>query len=147
MKRDTLVAGIGNIFLGDDGFGVEVVSRLRHAPLPSGVRVLDAGIRARHLAYELMDGRYETAILVDAVARGGAPGTLYLIRPDVPSQDEAQGRFDGHNMNPEAALACVQAFGRTTTRFLIVGCERACLDDGPGLSEPVAAAVDEAVSM
>ena len=78
-----LVAGIGNVFLGDDGFGVEVARRLRGQALGDGVDVADFGIRGVHLAYELADGRYDAAVLVDAVSRGGAPGTFYAIEPDV----------------------------------------------------------------
>jgi hydrogenase maturation protease len=145
----TLVAGIGNVFLGDDGFGVEVAARLSKEPLPHGVRVLDAGIRARHLAYELVEGRYDTAILVDAVSRGGVPGTVYLIEPDVTAdrQVRAMPPLDGHSLGPDTALKFVEAFGRGSTRVLIVGCEPHNIDEGMGLSAPVAAAVDEAVRM
>ena len=147
MSRRALVAGIGNVFLGDDGFGVEVAARLSSAPLPEGVRVLDAGIRARDLAYELVGGGYETAILVDAVSRGGAPGTVYVIEPDAASIDRAASTAvaDGHAMNPESTLVLVRALGGMPTRVLIVGCEPASLEEGIGLSEPVAAAVDEAI--
>ena len=149
MNGSTLVAGIGNVFLGDDGFGVEVAARLARENLPQHVRVLDAGIRARHLAYELLDGGYQTAILVDAVSRGGAPGTVYLIEPETGNESGGPVRLslDGHGMTPETTLALVDAFGGSSTRVLIVGCEPACVDEGIGLSEPVAAAVDEAVSL
>jgi hydrogenase maturation protease len=149
VSRRALVAGIGNVFLGDDGFGVEVAARLSSAPLPAGVRVRDAGIRARDLAYELVDGRYETAILVDAVARGGAPGTLYVIEPDAESMPRpaSMAAVDGHAMNPESTLALVEALGGVATRILIVGCEPASVHEGIGLSEPVAAAVDEAIGV
>ena len=148
MSGRALVAGIGNIFLGDDGFGVEVASRLSRGVLPDGVRVLDAGIRARDLAYELLEGGYDTAILVDAVARGGAPGTVYIIEPEHASfgATSAVG-VDGHAMNPEATLAFVQALGGVATRILIVGCEPVTVEEGIGLSEPVAAAVDEAIGV
>ena len=148
MSRRTLVAGIGNIFFGDDGFGVEVAVRLSRERLPEGVRVLDAGVRARDLAYELFEGRYETAILVDAVARGSAAGTVHIIEPDaVPVGSGAVTAADGHAMNPDATLALVQALGGVTTRILIVGCEPARVEEGIGLSEPVAAAVDEAIGV
>lgn len=148
MSRRALVAGIGNIFLGDDGFGVEVASRLLGAPLPDGVRVLDTGIRARDLAYELLEGKYETAILVDAVARGGVPGTVYVIKPQGAPLDAVSAvAVDGHAMNPEATLAFVEALGGIATRILIVGCEPATVDEGVGLSAPVAAAVDQAVGV
>ena len=146
MSGATLVAGIGNVFLGDDGFGVEVAIRLSKEGLPQGVRVLDAGIRARHLAYELLDGRYETAILVDAVARGGPPGTLYVIEPDVSAGGpDGPAAVDGHAMTPDAVLGFLRAVGPFSTRVLIVGCEPASVDERMGLSPPVAAAVEEAL--
>lgn len=147
MTGRTLVAGIGNVFLGDDGFGVEVAQRLSREPLPQRVRILDAGIRARHLAYEILEGGYDTAILVDAVARGGAPGTVYLIEPDPahPSPPSAAG--DGHAMDPGAMLAFVTAFGAGSTRMLVVGCEPSSIDERIGLSPPVEAAVSEAVAL
>jgi hydrogenase maturation protease len=143
----TLIAGIGNVFLGDDGFGVEVAQRLSREPLPDRVRILDAGIRARHLAYEILDGAYDTAILVDAVTRGGTPGTVYLIEPDPANPQAATPPGDGHAMGPGAMLAFVSAFGAGTTRMLVVGCEPASIEDGIGLSAPVAAAVNEAVEL
>jgi len=143
----TLVAGLGNVFLGDDGFGVEVAQRLSREPWPERVRILDAGIRARHLAYEILDGGYDTAILVDAVARGGAPGTVYLIEPDPANPATATAAGDGHAMDPGAMLAFVTAFGAGSTRMLVVGCEPSSIDDGIGLSPPVAAAVNEAVEL
>lgn len=146
MSGNTLVAGIGNVFLGDDGFGVEVATRLSKEALPQWVRVLDTGVRARHLAYELLDGRYDTAILVDAVSRGGAPGTLYVIEPTVRVvPPETVPVFDGHSMNPDAILGFLQAVGPPSTRVVIVGCEPESIDERMGLSPPVAAAVDEAL--
>jgi hydrogenase maturation protease len=149
MTGRMLVAGIGNVFLGDDGFGVEVATRLGQETLREGVRVLDTGIRARHLAYELLDGGYDTAILVDACARGGVPGTISLIEPKAPDQtgNGSTAALDGHAMNPEAVLAFLRAFGGVPTRILIVGCEPACLAEGVGLSAPVAAAVDDALAL
>lgn len=148
--RRVLVAGMGNVFLGDDGFGVEVASRLARQPRPANVRVLDAGIRARDLAYELVDGDYEMAILIDAAARGGAPGTLYVIEPTV-ADAHVRVRpvigLDGHAMTPDATLSFVHALGGTPTRILILGCEPQCVDDGVGLSAPVSLAVDQAVGM
>jgi len=136
-----LIAGIGNIFLGDDGFGGEVVKRLVDAELPEDTRVADYGISGMHLAYELLDG-YATTILVDAVARGGEPGTLYVIEPDT---DAAPVTLDAHGMQPEAVLGLSRLLGGDTGRVLVVGCEPANLDQGIGLSDPVAAAVPEAV--
>jgi len=148
-----LVAGIGNIFLGDDAFGVEVVQRLATRPLPEGVRVVDFGIRGFDLAYALMDG-YEAAILVDAIPRGGVPGTVYTVEPDLSSLDDPQPSdmvVEPHTMDPVKVFRMVRAMGGELRRILLVGCEPATF--GPeneghmGLSEPVEAAVDEAVKL
>ncbi len=148
-----LVAGIGSIFLGDDGFGVEVVQRLaRKGSLPEGVRVADFGIRGFDLAYALQDG-YDTTILVDACPRGDEPGTLYLVEPDLDALDSEPGTtsfVDAHAMNPMAVLRMVKATNGEMKRVLLVGCEPATLggEEGQmGLSAPVEAAVDEAVRM
>jgi hydrogenase maturation protease len=149
MPARTLVAGIGNVFFGDDGFGVEVAQRLARQPLPEGVRVLDTGIRARHLAYELLDGGYETAILVDAVSRGGPPGTLYVIDPgpgDSPPPDGA-AELDGHGLTPDTVLAFVRNLGGSCTRIRILGCEPGSVDEGIGLTPDVDAAVPEALAV
>ncbi|MEE4543915.1 hydrogenase maturation protease [Streptomyces sp. V4-01] len=145
-----LVAGLGNIFLGDDGFGVEAVARLARRDLPPGVETADIGVRGVHLAYQLLDG-YDTVVLLDATARGGAPGTVYLIdeAAAVPG-DGAQALIDGHRMTPDAVLALLDTLsagtgGERPRRIAVVGCEPACLDEGIGLSDPVAASVDEAV--
>ncbi|AXI77251.1 hydrogenase maturation protease [Peterkaempfera bronchialis] len=147
-----LVAGIGNIFLGDDGFGVEAVRRLAGHPLPDGVELVDTGVRGVHLAYRLLEG-YRTAVLVDAVQRGGPPGTLHLIEADRPGSLDPHGAVvDGHRMTPDAVLALLDTLSASTGghrphRVLVVGCEPARLDEGIGLSAPVAAAVDEAVRL
>ncbi|MEU2391704.1 hydrogenase maturation protease [Streptomyces sp. NPDC007369] len=154
MSRRTLVAGIGNVFLGDDGFGVEAVRRLSApgVPLPEGVETADIGIRGVHLAYRLLDG-YDTLVLVDATARGSAPGTLYLIDATGGGPVAAQAAvLDGHQMSPDAVLAlldtlCAGTGAAPPRRIWVVGCEPAGLDEGIGLSPPVAAAVDEAVRM
>lgn len=137
-----LVAGIGNIFLGDDGFGVEVAQRFAAAGPPPGVEVRDFGIRGLHLAYQMLDG-YNTTILVDAVPRGGAPGDLYLIEPDLENLPAISA--DAHSMDPVSVLGLVRTLGGTPGRILILGCEPASLDDGIGLSPPVAAAASEAI--
>ncbi len=144
--RRILIAGIGNIFLSDDGFGVEVANRLATENLPSEVRVADFGIRGLHLAYELLDESYDTTILLDATPRGGEPGTLYLIEPDVPA-DGPPAQADAHAMNPEAVFAALRTLGGSPGRVLIVGCEPACVEEGMGLSEPVAGAVGQAVQL
>ena len=152
-RPSILIAGIGNIFLGDDGFGVEVVQRLaRRATLPAEVRVTDFGIRGFDLAYALQEG-YDTTILVDACPRGDQPGTLYVVEPDLDAlgSEAAEENFvDAHAMNPMAVLRMVKTTNAVMKRVLLVGCEPATLggDEGQmGLSEPVAAAVDEAVRM
>ncbi|WP_432074535.1 hydrogenase maturation protease [Streptomyces wuyuanensis] len=150
----TLVAGVGNIFLGDDGFGVETVRALTGRPLPDHVEVADIGIRGVHLAYQLLDG-YDTLVLVDATARGGEPGTLYLIEPQPGGGTGAPAdavALDGHRMSPDAVLALLDALCAGTgsaapRRLLVVGCEPACVEEGIGLSPQVAAAVPGAVRM
>ncbi|MGH9081715.1 MAG: hydrogenase maturation protease, partial [Acidimicrobiales bacterium] len=128
MRPRVLVAGIGNIFLSDDGFGVEVVNRLSEEPLPPGVRVTDVGIRGLHLAYELLDG-YDAVILVDAVPMGEAPGTVAVIEPDdlmtMPG-DEAPV-VDAHSMSPEAVLGTLTRLGGSVERLRVVGCQPADL--------------------
>ena len=152
MTGRTLVAGIGNVFLSDDGFGVEVARRLVSMALPDGVTVTDYGIRGMHLAYDLANG-FDAAILVDATARGGAPGTIHVIEPDLPSgpTEPAAGPdqrplLDAHGMQPDVVLGLLDLLGGARPgRIVIVGCEPASVDEGMGLSEPVAASVDEAV--
>jgi hydrogenase maturation protease len=139
-----LVAGIGNIFLGDDGFGVEVVERLRGRSLGDGVEVADFGIRGVHLAYTLADGRYDAAILVDAVSRGGAPGTLYAIEPEPSAVVDAAAVADAHTLTPDAVLAWVRHVGGPPARIIVVGCEPETVDESMGLSAPVEASIDRA---
>lgn len=148
MSGRVLVAGVGNIFLSDDGFGPEVVRQLAAEPFPEWVRLKDFGISGIHLAYELGAG-YDTAILIDAAPRGGPPGTVYLIEHDqggeAPPPREQVSLLDAHGMEPVAVLALLETLGGTVDRVLVVGCEPATIEDGIGLSEPVTAAVDEAV--
>jgi len=147
-----LVAGIGNIFLSDDGFGVEVVRRLAQRELPADVEVVDIGIRGVHLAYQLLDG-YEALLIIDAAPRGGKPGDLYLIEPDLALIPEDDGSLlNAHGMQPDAVLALIKTMARDQServieRVLVVGCEPECVDEGMGLSVPVVAAVDAAVDM
>jgi hydrogenase maturation protease len=138
-----LVAGVGNIFLGDDGFGVEVARRLADQQLPEGVEVADFGIRGVHLAYQLLEG-YDLAILVDASARGGEPGSLYVIEP---TPGDGDVLLDGHGMQPAAVLGLLEALGGPVGRVLVVGCEPAEVGERIGLSEPVGRAVGEAVRL
>ena len=150
MESKVLVACVGNIFLGDDAFGVEVASRLRQELLPEGVKVVDFGIRSYDLAYALMEP-WDDVILVDALPRGGVAGTIYVLEPELPS-DVADGQspaIDAHSMNPVAVLQMVHALGGNIRRMLVVGCEPSSVEaDGTGnfeLSPPVQAAVGEAV--
>jgi hydrogenase maturation protease len=138
-----LVAGIGNVFLGDDGFGVALAGRLaRREPRP-GVDVVDYGIRGMDLAYALLDD-YDAAILLDAMPRGEPPGTLYVIEPEVGGVEAPP---DAHGMDPVKVLALVQALGGTPPRTLVLGCEPHSDDTAGVLSEPVRAALDEAERM
>jgi hydrogenase maturation protease len=143
-----LVAGVGNIFLGDDGFGVEVARRLAAADLPEGVEVADFGIRGVHLAYQLLDG-YDLVVLVDATPRGGEPGSVYVIEPTRSAGADAEqaSMVDAHDMEPGAVLALLEALGGTPGRVLVVGCEPAEVTERIGLSEPVAGAVDRAAEV
>jgi hydrogenase maturation protease len=142
-----LIACIGNIFLGDDGFGSAVAARLAERSLPEDVLVKDFGIRGIDLTYALLDP-YELVILVDACARGGAPGTIYVIEPD-PAEPVAGPHLDAHDLNPMAVLRAVRSMGGAKGRILIVGCEPGDLgseEDGKmGLSDAVAAAIDVAI--
>jgi hydrogenase maturation protease len=148
MSRGILVAGVGNIFLGDDGFGVEVVRRLQSRPLLAGVRVADFGIRGVHLAFELLERPEDTTVLVDLTPRGGEPGTIYLIEPDLETLGaSATGPADAHSMTPEAVFGLLRSLGGTPRRVLIVGCEPLSTEEEMGLSPPVEGAVDEAVAM
>jgi hydrogenase maturation protease len=148
-----LIAGIGNIFLGDDAFGVEVAQRLANRKLPSGVKVVDFGIRGFDLAYALLD-RLDVTILVDACPRGGNPGTLYVIEPDLnvdtPDDFQAgQASVDAHSMNPMNVIRMAKLMGGYVKRILLVGCEPLTLgpEEGKmGLSKPVAAMVEEAAN-
>jgi hydrogenase maturation protease len=146
-----LIAGVGNIFLGDDAFGVEVARRLSTRELPKNVRVTDFGIRGYDLAYALLDG-YETTILVDACPRGDVAGTLYVIEPDLNNlggPDEQQARVEAHSMNPLNVLRLAASMG-PLKRVLLVGCEPGTLgpEEGQmGLSEPIEAVLDDAVKL
>jgi hydrogenase maturation protease len=149
---NVLIAGIGNIFLGDDGFGVEVVSRLARDPdpLPEGVELLDVGIGSIHLAYQLLDG-YDVLIVVDALSRGVEPGTVCILEPDIDELDEAARMnppmSDAHSLEPLSVLTLLTALEARPARTLVVGCEPADVGEGIGLSALVERAVDEAVAV
>ena len=150
QKPRILVAGIGNIFLGDDAFGVEVVRRLATRNLPESVRVTDFGIRGFDLAYALQDG-YETTILVDACPHGEPAGTLYVIEPDLKAEDgEEPQQVEAHAMNPDSVLRMARAMNIEVKNLLLVGCEPETLggEEGQmGLSATVEASVEEAVKL
>ena len=138
-----LVAGVGNVFFGDDAFGVEVARQLALAP-PDGARVADFGIRARHLAYELLSP-FQLCVVADCMPRGGEPGTLYVVEPDV---DGTTGSVsDAHAMSLPTVFAAVRELGGRLPRTLIVGCEPEVVDPGMGLSARVASAVPAAIQL
>jgi hydrogenase maturation protease len=151
MSPRVLVAGVGNVFLGDDGFGVEVARRLAGERFPDGVQVADFGIRGVHLAYELLEG-YDLLVLVDAAPRGEPPGTVFVLEPDFgESGNDTRGEsgflLDAHSLDPEVVLGILADLGGRVDRVVIVGCEPAELVERMGLSAPVARAVDQAVNV
>ena len=147
MSR-VLVAGVGNIFLQDDAFGSEVARRLDGAAMGDGIEVVDVGIAGTHLALRLLDG-YDALVLVDAVQRGGPPGTLTVLEPAV--EDVAHVGSDGslptHELDPLTLLALARAWECLPPRVLVVGCEAESVAEGLGLTDSVAGAVDAAVEM
>jgi hydrogenase maturation protease len=148
MKRRILVAGVGNIFLGDDGFGVEVARRLSAESFPQGVDVADFGIRGVHLAYQLLEG-YDTLVLIDAASRGEPPGTIFVLEPDFERPETLQRTesgflLDAHGMDPEMVLGILKDLGGKVGRVVIVGCEPADISERMGLSEPAERAVGDA---
>jgi hydrogenase maturation protease len=146
-----LVAGIGNVFLGDDGFGVAVADRLARLKLPAGVEVVDFGIRGMDLAFAMQDG-YDAVVLVDAVPRGEPPGTLFVIEVD-PDDERAAVAVDAHGMDPLSVIGLVRSFGGQPPPTYVVGCEprtrMSATDEDvvAELSEPVRAALDPAVGL
>ena len=147
-----LIAGIGNIFHGDDAFGVELAQRLLRRRQPDRVKVVDFGIRGFDLAYALMDGP-EVTILLDATPRGGVPGTLYTIEIDptaIPSSETPEASMEAHGMNPMRVLRMVKTMVEKMNRLVLIGCEPLTLgpEEGAlGLSPVVAAAVEQAVDI
>jgi len=143
VARRVLVAGIGNLFLSDDGFGPEVVRRLAaEDALPAAVRVVDYDIRGMHLAYDLLDG-YDVLVLVDALPGAGTPGEVSVL--EVGEDDLGSGSFDPHGMAPVAVLASLRQLGGTLPPTYVVGCRPGTVEEGIGLSEPVADAVPAAM--
>ena len=147
-----LIACIGNIFLGDDGFGCEVAKVLQTRKLPENVKLFDYGIRGYDLAYALLDG-YDVTIFVDAVPNTESAGTIYVIEPDTSEFENMESNpamLDGHTMNPMHVLRLAHSLGAKFNRLLLVGCEPETLggDEGfMGLSEPVQAAVEKAAEV
>jgi hydrogenase maturation protease len=151
VSKRILVAGVGNIFLGDDGFGVEVVRRLVGRELPEGVEVVDFGIRGMDLAYALQVD-YDLVIFVDATPRGEKPGTVYLLEPEI--EEDGEVSLDTHGMDPVKVIKLSRALGAKPARTLVVGCEPQIVVSGEDyddmlmeLSEPVQAAVEEAAKL
>ena len=140
-----VIAGFGNVLLGDDGFGVEVVKRLQTLPLPVHVEAFDIGIGGMELVLKLMDG-FTEMIVVDAVRRGKTPGTLYLFPPSAadlhPRKDD---RVDPHLAEPTGAMRMARRLGVLPEKIIVVGCEPENCALGLGLSNPVRTAVDESV--
>ena len=143
MTGRILVAGVGNVFLRDDAFGVEVVRLLAGRPPQPGVLIKDFGIRGVHLVYELLDG-YDLFVLVDAAPRGEVPGTVSVLEVELPSP-QAQPVIDAHSLTPDAIFGLLSSLGGHSGRNLVVACEPAEVDAGMGLTEPVRAALPHAV--
>ena len=142
QQKHILVAGIGNLFLGDDGFGVEVLRRLSHRQLPAGACAVDFGIRGVDLTYALLE-KWDAVIFVDAAARGGDPGTLYLLEP----QPGGEPSIEAHAMDPVRVLALARELGPIPAVLRVVGCEPRSVEEAIGLSPEVEAAVEPAVAM
>lgn len=153
MKK-VLIAGMGNVLRGDDGFGVEIARRLadERGGLPAGVKVVELGIGGIHLVQELME-RYDALVLIDAVERGSRPGTLHLLEADVPdlvtwSEDERRDFLaDMHYATPSKALTLARALGVLPRKVLILGCQPEAYEElGIGLSDTVANVVERTVA-
>ncbi len=144
MSKGVLIAGIGNLFLTDDGFGSEVARRLAAEALPTGVKVVDYGIRGMHLAYDLLDG-YDALVVVDALPGKGSPGDLTVL--EIGPDDLGDGDVDAHGMAPVAVLGSLGQLGGLLPPTYVVGCQPADVGEGMGLTAPVAAAVDGAVAL
>jgi hydrogenase maturation protease len=146
MAARILVAGIGNIFLGDDGFGSEVVRNAEVGQDDPSVRVTDYGISGMHLAYDLLEG-WDTLVLVDAVPSRGNPGALHVFQADHESDPESASTatgLDSHSMDPAAVFASLRALGGSPPYTVVIGCEAGSVEEGIGLTEPVAKAVPRA---
>jgi hydrogenase maturation protease len=149
-EKQILVAGVGNAWLQDDAFGGECARRLEARGAPDGVTVMDFGTGGLDLAYEIMRG-YDALVLLDASRQGEAPGTLYVLEPDMeqlarPIEDGEA--IDPHGMDPQSVLRFVGAIGGFSGRVVVIGCEPGEVDDvGLGLTPAVEAAVDRALAL
>ena len=141
MSDRIWIVGVGNVFLGDDGFGLAVIDRLRREEVPAGVHVEDFGIRATHLAYALLDPP-ELLVIADATSQGSEPGTVFLLEPDTDAPTSTVA--NGHAMDLGLVFQTAKALGAELPRIRIVGCEPAFLGERMGLSDPVESAVDAA---
>ena len=150
MSHRILIAGIGNIFFGDDAFGPRLVRELSRRQWPNEVEIVDFGIRGIDLAFALLDD-YRAAIFVDATSQGGEPGALYLIEVDDETRDGGVARVETHNIDPVQVLSTVKAYGGTPPPLWVVGCEPASLESESGdvlqLSAPVEASIAAAIEM
>ncbi len=148
--RSILVAGVGNAWLRDDGFGGEVARRLEQRELPDGVTVMDAGTGGLDLAYEVMRG-YDALVILDVSKQGGAPGTLYVIEPDESTIEggiEDGETINPHGMDPQTVLRFVKSIGAWPGRVVVIACEPGELDEiGWGLSEDVEQSVERAIEL
>ena len=150
VRKRVMIAGIGNMFMKDDGFGSAVVKRIMNKKFPEGVEVKDFGTGGLKLAYDLMKG-YDGLIFLDASSRGEKPGTLYVIEPnenDFSNDLEQGGPIDPHGADPVTVLRFVKSIGSWPAKVFIVACEPEAVDDFEiGLSEPVNTAIDTAIEM
>lgn len=144
MTARILVAGIGNIFLGDDGFGPEVMRHVLGQPLGAEVRAVDYGISGMHLAYDLLE-EWRALVLVDALPDRGAPGSLHIFEADHETLSSSAG-LEAHSMDPAAVFATLNALGGSAPQTIVIGCEVENIEDGMGLSEAVTKAVPAAVA-
>lgn len=143
-----LVAGIGNVFFGDDGFGPAVIGRLRRDRLPAGVEVADFGIRGVHLAYEILEAAYRTVVLVDALPMGEAPGTLAVVEVEgIEDPGGVDAAIDAHSMTPGTVLSALAALQADLPRVIVVGCQPGDLCCGMALTQPVEGALDAAARL
>jgi hydrogenase maturation protease len=154
MTDRVLIAGIGNIFLGDDAFGVEVVRPLLTRPMPDRVDVVDYGIRGVHLAYDLLDGLHGALVLVDALPMNEPPGTVAVLEVDLDdpqwtTRDSEPGAdaADGHGLDPQSCLRLVAQLGVRISRVIVVGCQPGAVAEDMALTPAVRAALEPTRAM